>query len=614
MKGRRFYVLGLVVVALLLLPYSGLTDYRQSQHRPYDELQESTPSAFFDSDGDLLRDSEEPFYGTDPADVDTDDDWCPDGVEVAKWNELAEGADAFQRNRMFPLSDADGDGTPNIRDPDSDGDGLLDGWEFENGLDPSSGHTFPEMLPDRWQYYLYWYGDPRDTDVDGMPDDWELAFDLDDPEGDPDADGVSNVGEFLNGTDPLGPDILYGGVLTQEDRDGDGVPTRVERAIGLVEDLRDSDGDNITDGAEMYEHGTDPNSRDTDGDGIPDSNELELGTSPIMKDTDGDGLEDAMEGDTDPTVPDTDKDLIPDKDEIQGVRDTDKDGLPDLVEIASSYGNGGTDPYDPDSDGDGLLDGQEDANRNGRRDGNDPTDRDSDWRAGGETDPTMSDTDGGSMMDRTEIWLGRDPLNPADDHIEVDPPDMPDTPRINPPPRGDPIDLTGLGILLLIIIIVVFIVILMGIMYNTAAAKDDFLEDVIEALEAGEKVLYSITLTDDIRETIFRAYRKFLSVMKAYGHTREEPTTAREFGSQIRQAIDVDDDALFEFTSMFEVARYSDHELGMGDRDRALAAFGAVRESVSRNLGPPDAPVEGEEEEATGGGLLRRLFRARGRT
>ena len=71
---------------------------------------------------------------------------------------------------------------------DTDGDGLSDGEEVAAGLSP---------------HYV-------DTDRDGLPDDWELSYGLDPlstsgvngAAGDLDEDGLSNLGEYLNGTDP----------------------------------------------------------------------------------------------------------------------------------------------------------------------------------------------------------------------------------------------------------------------------------------------------------------------------------------------------------------------------------------------------------------------------
>ena len=88
---------------------------------------------------------------------------------------------------------------------DSDCDGLSDNEEISLGLSP-----------------LY-----VDSDRDGLPDDWELDKGLDplDAEcgvgasGDPDEDGLANIDEYRNGTDPLDAD---------GDTDGDGVSDAAE--------------------------------------------------------------------------------------------------------------------------------------------------------------------------------------------------------------------------------------------------------------------------------------------------------------------------------------------------------------------------------------------------
>ncbi len=86
--------------------------------------------------------------------------------------------------------------------------------------------------------------------------------------------------------------------------------------------------------------------KDTDGDGLPDSVEAIYGTNPNNPDTDGDGYNDGAEVRTghDPLNPNPAATL-----------DSDHDGLTDNVECTVWH----TDPFNPDSDGDGFSDGAE---------------------------------------------------------------------------------------------------------------------------------------------------------------------------------------------------------------------------------------------------------------
>ena len=103
-----------------------------------------------------------------------------------------------------------------------------------------------------------------DVDVDGMRDDWELANGLDpaDPSDaalDPDADGLTNLEENNNLTDPFDAD---------------------------------SDDDGLSDGVEVNTHSTDPNDADSDNDLIRDDFEIANGLDPLNRfdgDDDNDG-------------------------------------------------------------------------------------------------------------------------------------------------------------------------------------------------------------------------------------------------------------------------------------------------------------------------------------
>lgn len=116
--------------------------------------------------------------------------------------------------------------------------------------------------------------------------------------------------------------------------------------------LGDTDKDELFD---IYEKviDTDPFNPDTDDDGLPDGYEvLTLKTDPLEIDTDENGISDADE--------DFDNDNLNNLGEYQNKTepynpDTDDDGFLDGYEI-SKYK---TDPLNPDTDNDGLLDGEE---------------------------------------------------------------------------------------------------------------------------------------------------------------------------------------------------------------------------------------------------------------
>jgi|GEM_PF-854424 len=231
----------------------------------------------------------------------------------------------------------------------------------------------------------------RDIDGDGIGDAYELVH-TDPPSStalvpaeDDDADGLSNLQEFL-GLDSGYAEHGFGATLASvADSDGDGI----------------ADGEEVTPGHDGFV--TDPRDRDTDGDGMVDfyevANHLLGGLDPTDPadgaagaDLDGDGLGNLAEHDA---TPQTRADKA----------DTDDDGYGDAVEDGSGVWGGvtatGTDPVNPDSDGDGLLDGEEH-----------PELADHDPPTRHVADPNVFDSDGDSHGDGEEVAKGSDPNDP----------------------------------------------------------------------------------------------------------------------------------------------------------------------------------------------------------
>jgi len=342
---------------------------------------------------------------------------------------------------------------------DTDGDGLPDGWEYDNSLDPADPTdaendndyfggeeyaSYTQVLSPYTNYdeyfrfayvdtetgdVIYLHTDPNSADTDGDkildPDDpnpWGFGDIIDPNTGipvspkphpgppspddlkDSDKDGLLDKDEYPLGTDPFNPDT-----------DGDGLTDPMEITYGLDPNDWDTDNDMLIDGVEEGEgQSTDGHVEDTDNDGTPGDPGVPVPPKPYpwtpspddLKDSDHDGLldKDEYQLGTDPFNP-----------------DTDGDGLSDPMEFSLSL-----DPNDWDTDDDMLIDGVE-MGSGDSTDGH-VDDADNDGTPGGPGNPVppkpnpgppqpddLKDSDHDGLLDKDEYQLGTDPFNPDTD-------------------------------------------------------------------------------------------------------------------------------------------------------------------------------------------------------
>jgi hypothetical protein len=171
---------------------------------------------------------------TDPRNPDTDFDGLPDGLEDANRNGWVDGDGASLPGDWLPWLGRDWpDGSLDISDTwietdpnnaDTDGDGLSDGYGEDKDFNGRiAGDINTNRVYDAGEAWTETNPLKRDTDGDGLPDGWETQHGLDPlgngtdsfrttapgdgspvngPDGDPDGDGLNNLTELLNNTNP----------------------------------------------------------------------------------------------------------------------------------------------------------------------------------------------------------------------------------------------------------------------------------------------------------------------------------------------------------------------------------------------------------------------------
>ncbi|MGQ7554053.1 Rib/alpha-like domain-containing protein, partial [Streptococcus suis] len=345
------------------------------------------------------------------------------------------------KDAVTQFVDTDGDGisdrqeTENGTDPskvDSDNDGFSDKEEVERGTDPTKADSKPASSE-------------TDTDGDGISNEDEVARGTDPNKSDTDGDGFSDQEEITAGSNPTKADSTPANV----DKDGDGFTDTEEAAAGTDannpastpagQDSADRLNPGLTEPVEVKNPDklTDAE-KESVKKAVEDSNDLPEGTEVTVSDN----------GTVTVTYPDKSTDTIQPAETVKVAKDTDKDGFTDTEEATAGTdaNNPASTPAGQDSAGqltpglgepvevknpDKLSDAEKEAVKDAVQESNDLPegtevtvsdngtvtvtypDKSTDTIQPAETVKVAKDTDKDGFTDTEEATAGTDATNPA---------------------------------------------------------------------------------------------------------------------------------------------------------------------------------------------------------
>jgi hypothetical protein len=101
-----------------------------------------------------------------------------------------------------------------------------------------------------------------------------------------------------------------------------------------------------------------------------------------------------------------------------------------------------------------------------------------------------------------------------------------------------------------------------------------------EAVRAVRRTLLDLEAGTDFRLAVMACYQRMCSLIAARGVAEQDVLTAREIEGLALAELGLSREGVDGLTNLFEEARYSTHEIGPAQRDRAIECLTSIRREL----------------------------------
>lgn len=158
-----------------------------------------------------------------------------------------------------------------------------------------------------------------------------------------------------------------------------------------------------------------------------------------------------------------------------------------------------------------------------------------------------------------------------------------DNGEIIPGTEGGGLESYMVYLITIVIIIVVAYVIIREIWQQKHKPRDSMTRGEVKAII--DEAVDSLESGDDPRSVVYRSYLKMCDLLEKKGLTDISYMTPGEFAAVAVKEFHLPRDQVVELTRLFEEARYSNHVVGEGMKERSIRCLGAVSESLKTDMG-----------------------------